>query len=65
MTEYVVFSYKSGRFANSLGSGYSPRETCLNSRVSINNIFSLILEHAVLLIFKTFKGTEMGHVMLQ
>ena len=29
MTEYVVFSYKSGKFACSLASGYSPHETCL------------------------------------
>ena len=68
-----MFSYKSGRFARSLD--IHRMQHALNSRVSINNTNSLILEHAVLLIFtdqhqfslsyNTSSGAEMRHVMLQ
>ena len=71
MTEYVVFSYKSGRFAPSLA--IHRTRPALNSRVSINNTHSLT--HTVqsfwsLLIntslsYNTSKGAEMGHIMLQ
>ena len=73
MTEYVVFSYKSGRFAHSLA--VHRTRPALNSRVSINNTHSPNTHRVVLLIFtdqhhfslsyNTSKGAEMGHIMLQ
>ena len=63
-TEYVVFSYMSGRFAHFLAIH------CMQHALN-----SLILDHAVLLIFtdqhrfslsyNTSKGAEMGYVMLK
>ena len=72
-TEYVVFSYNSGRFPHSLAIHRTWH--ALNSKISINNKQSLLIEHVVLLIitdqhhfslsYNMSKGAEMGHVMLQ
>ena len=72
-TDYVVFSYKSDRFARSLASGYSPQETCFKFTDFYLITHSLILElrsfwslliNTTSLSYNTSKGAEIGHVML-